>query len=80
MKFIQLFENSFKFTGPAPVPPSHNHHLIGTCVHEDVITQLFGSLDAFEKLIQQHGDEFSFDGVDVTYNPKTHEHFFWREA
>lgn len=78
MTFLKLFEQGqFKFTSPVP-PPSPQHKLWGTCVHEDIITELFGGLDEFEALIKQHGDEFSYNGVDVTYNPRTHEHFFWK--
>ena len=76
-------EHCFKLTGKPPSPPT-GYTMVGTCVSEDDINKVFGSLDAFESMVEEHGDEFSFDGVDchmrVTYNQRTHEHYFWKRV
>lgn len=66
-----------QFTGEPTAPPYEGAELAGTCVSEDQIRAFFGSLDTLDALIREKGDTFSHEGVTVTYNPRTHEHFFW---
>lgn len=69
-----------KFTGQPTPPPFDGAQLVGTCVSEQQINTAFGDMDTFERLVQERGDEFTEGDTTVTYNPRTHEHFFWKHT
>ena len=50
--------------------------IIGTCVDEELIDELFGSVTHFAQLIEEKGDEFEHDGIKITYNEETDIHTF----
>ena len=69
-----------QFTGQPTPPPFDGAQLVGTCVSEQQINTAFGDMDTFERLVQERGDEFTEGDTTVTYNPRTHEHFFWKHT
>lgn len=51
--------------------------MIGNCTMDDVIEYLFGDVSAFACLVEEHGDEFIYNGIKVTYDPVSDVHTFW---
>jgi hypothetical protein len=49
---------------------------IGNCTSEEVIEKLFGSVTDFAQLVEEHGDNFTYNGVKVVYDAKKDIHWF----
>lgn len=54
---------------------------IGDCRNEQIIREIFGSVQKFSDEVEENGNEFTFfDGkrdIEITYNPRTDIHTFW---
>jgi hypothetical protein len=49
---------------------------IGNCTQDDVIEELFGDVSRFACLIEEHGDEFIFNSISITYDSELDIHSF----
>lgn len=50
---------------------------VGTCQSEDLIEDIFGSVTEFAQVVEQLGDNFTFNEYTVTYNDEVDIHTFW---
>jgi len=50
--------------------------IIGTCKDAACVENIFGSVSEFARQIELHGDEFTYQGIAITYNEKTDTHTF----
>ncbi len=50
---------------------------IGDCRSEEVIEHIFGSVSEFACLVEEHGDNFEYNGFQVVYNEKKDIHYFY---
>lgn len=54
-----------------------DNQYIGNCTQEDVIDDLFGSVTDFAWLVDEYGDEFTHNGITVTYDEDSDIHSFY---
>jgi len=52
-------------------------NLIGTCIDEELVEYIFGSVSEFGRLIEEQGDEFTYKGVKVFYDSAEDIHYFY---
>jgi hypothetical protein len=57
---------------------SENRKLIGTCVDEDLIDSIFGSVTDFAHQVELHGDNFIYRNIRVEYNADEDIHYFYQ--
>lgn len=50
---------------------------VGNCTNENVINDIFGSVTEFAQLVEENGNEFLYNGYEITYDEKTDIHSFW---
>jgi hypothetical protein len=50
---------------------------LGDCRSEELIDELFGSVSEFACLVEEHGDNFTHNGIIVKYNANTDIHTFY---
>ena len=43
----------------------------GNCTEDDVIEHIFGDVNNFANMVEEHGDEFEIDDLVVKYDPET---------
>jgi hypothetical protein len=55
----------------------NNLDLIGTCVSEALINDLFGSVTDFAQAIEEHGNNFVRGNLVVSYDEDTDIHTFY---
>jgi hypothetical protein len=51
--------------------------LLGDCRDDNLIDHIFGSVSEFARQIEEHGDEFIYQGIKVTYDPNKDIHYFY---
>jgi hypothetical protein len=49
----------------------------GNCTEDDVIEHIFGDVNNFANMVEEHGDEFTVGDLVVKYDPKTDVHSFY---
>ena len=54
--------------------------LLGTCVNELLVDELFGSVSEFGRLLEQSGDNFIIGDIIVRYDEDSDIHSFYIEA
>jgi hypothetical protein len=54
-----------------------NLNRIGDCRNESVIEEVFGSVSEFARLVEEHGNEFLYGSVQITYDERNDVHTFW---
>lgn len=54
-----------------------NTSMLGTCVDENLIEDIFGSVSEFARLVEENGNNFSYGRYEITYNEETDIHTFW---
>lgn len=52
-------------------------NIIGTCVDDELIEEIFGSVSEFALQVENNGNEFQYGKFKVTYNEETDIHTFW---
>ncbi len=52
--------------------------LIGDCRDESLVDSIFGSVSEFARQVEEHGNNFIFQNIEVRYEIKTDVHYFWR--
>lgn len=69
------------------IPPSkalkeniENYTPIGNCRDNELIDNIFGSVSEFARQIEKFGDNFLYDGIKITYDPKSDIHTFWKKG
>jgi len=55
----------------------HEHRCRGDCRDDNLIDHIFGSVSEFARQIEEHGDEFIYQGIKVTYDPDKDIHYFY---
>lgn len=58
--------------------PVNSPNLLGDCRDEAMVENLFGSVTDFAQLVEEFGDEFTYQGVTVRYNEDTDIHTFYK--
>lgn len=53
-------------------------YIIGYCTDEELIEELFDSVSNFALLIEENGNEFEYNGIQVKYDEETDIHTFWK--
>ena len=53
-----------------------NYPYDGDCRDEILVEKLFGSVTNFAQLVEQLGNEFVWDGIQVDYDEASDIHFF----
>ena len=56
---------------------SDNLSYQGNCTDDDVIEHIFGDVNNFAHLVDEHGDEFELDDLVVKYDPDKDIHSFY---
>jgi len=56
---------------------SDNLNYIGNCTDDDVIEHIFGDVNNFANMVEEHGDEFTVGDLVVKYDPETDVHSFY---
>lgn len=51
-------------------------NLIGDCTNEEVVENIFGSVSEFARQVEQNGDQFLFEGIQVNYDCCEDVHYF----
>lgn len=51
--------------------------LLGTCVNEDLIDDLFGSVSEFACLVEDNGDNFVHGNIVIRYDEDSDTHSFY---
>lgn len=51
-------------------------NLIGDCTNEEVVENIFGSVSEFARQVEQHGDQFAYEGIQVNYDSCEDIHYF----
>ena len=54
-----------------------NLNYIGNCTEDDVIEHIFGDVNNFANMVEEHGDEFTVGDLVVKYDPETDVHSFY---
>ena len=67
--------HSGNYITPRPVTTAQLS--LGDCRNEEVISELFGSVTDFARLVEEYGNNFIYKGIIVKYNPKTDIHTFY---
>jgi len=49
----------------------------GNCTEDDVIEHIFGDVNNFANMVEEHGDEFTVGDLIVKYDPETDVHSFY---
>ena len=49
----------------------------GNCTEDDVIEHIFGDVNNFANMVEEHGDEFAVGDLVVKYDPETDIHSFY---
>ena len=49
----------------------------GNCTEDDVIEHIFGDVNNFANMVEEHGDEFTVGDLVVKYDPETDVHSFY---
>lgn len=49
----------------------------GNCTEDDIIEHIFGDVNNFANLVDEHGDEFEIGDLVVKYDPETDVHSFY---
>jgi len=76
------------YTGPAYVAVSQGQQGVaegsdsnlsyqGNCTEDDVIEHIFGDVNNFANMVEEHGDEFTVGDLVVKYDPETDVHSFY---
>jgi hypothetical protein len=63
---------------PTLIKESHLNTLLGDCRNEDLIDYIFGSVTDFARLIEEHGDEFSYEDITIKYDSDKDIHYFYK--
>lgn len=50
--------------------------ILGDCRNETLINEIFGSVSEFARIIEEKGNEFIYENIEVCYNPQTDIHMF----
>jgi hypothetical protein len=53
-------------------------NFLGTCVDDELIEDLFGSVSEFARLVEEFGDNFGYKGITVKYDQSEDIHIFYR--
>ena len=59
------------------IKESNNLSYQGNCTEDDVVEYIFGDVNNFARMIEEHGDEFELKGLVVKYDPKKDIHYFY---
>ena len=51
--------------------------LIGNCIDENLINELFDNVSNFALLIEENGDNFTINNIIVQYDENTDIHYFY---
>lgn len=49
---------------------------IGDCRDESLIEEIFGSVSEFARLVEENGDNFTFEKITITYDDESDIHTF----
>jgi len=52
-------------------------NFLGDCRNETLISNLFGSVSEFARLVEENGDNFTHKGITITYDDDLSRHSFW---
>jgi len=53
--------------------------LLGDCRDEDLIDDLFGDINYFACLVEEHGNNFRYGKIIVEYDEELDIHYFYHE-
>lgn len=59
---------------------SSNLRHIGDCRNDDLIDDIFGSTSEFARLVEQYGDDFTYENIVVKYDPNEDIHYFFERS
>ncbi len=51
--------------------------VFGTCVVEELVEHIFGSVSEFARQVEENGDNFTYNEYTITYDEKEDIHTFW---
>lgn len=51
-------------------------NLIGNCADEELVENIFGSVSEFARQVEQNGDRFLYEGIQVSYDSCEDIHYF----
>ena len=49
----------------------------GNCTEDEVVDEIFGDVNNFARMVEEHGDEFTVGKLVVKYDPETDIHSFY---
>lgn len=56
----------------------NNLVLIGNCIDEQLIDEIFGSVSEFARQIEENGDNFTYGNTTITYDEEKDIHSFYQ--
>lgn len=62
-----------------PTSKKLNEAILGDCRNEELVDDIFGHVSEFNRQVEIHGDNFKYQGINVSYDPNTDIHTFWTE-
>ena len=51
--------------------------LVGTCVDEELVDEIFGSASEFARQVELNGDNFEYGPYSIRYNDEEDVHYFY---
>ena len=52
----------------------------GNCTEDEVVDEIFGDVNNFARMVEEHGDEFTVGKLVVKYDPETDIHRFYYKS
>ena len=52
----------------------------GNCTEDEVVDEIFGDVNNFARMVEEHGDEFTVGKLVVKYDPETDIHSFYYKS
>jgi hypothetical protein len=60
------------------LPSDEEMELIGTCIDEDLVNTIFGSMSEFGRQVEMNGDNFKYHDIFVLYDEDKDIHSFYQ--
>ena len=74
-----LIQEARKYKSAKEFVKAQKGDKLGTCVDENLVSDIFGSVTDFAQEIEKRGtDNFLYGNINVRYNPKTDTHTFYK--
>lgn len=56
---------------------SEDRDYLGNCIDEELVENIFGSVSCFTELVEEFGNNFTFDNIIIEYDEDKNVHHFY---